>query len=195
MSSESTAVIGGRSLWTLDSSAPAPPGVAPDDPWQGHGFWQSMLAGLLLKSPWSASSLADPDRAYTLHRYVRACDGERTEPIPVPMFIDYCRWFLRHAVGEVGDVRVEQVCREREGFRLDARHGRVGCGPGDTARDADDASLCEVRTRPNYLLRSRLRRPLPVRGDIVSVVCRAARGQIRIRSGGSRIKSTDGRVG
>ena len=88
-------------------------------------FWESMPPGLCLKSPWSASSLADPDRAHTLNRYVASGKSQRTEPIPLSMFIDYCRWFQERAVGNVENVVVQQLSRAGDGFALKLDDGRM----------------------------------------------------------------------
>ena len=60
--------------------------------------WGAMPRGMMLKSPWSASSLSDPRRELTLDRYVWEERGAWPEPIPLPMFVDYCDWFRRRAV-------------------------------------------------------------------------------------------------
>jgi FAD-dependent urate hydroxylase len=88
-------------------------------------FWESMPTGLLLKSPWSASNLADPNHRYTLDRFVESGAREKVEPIPLSMFVDYGHWFRHHAVGPVDDTRVQRVSHDRGAFRLELADGRV----------------------------------------------------------------------
>ncbi len=58
-----------------------------------------MPTGMLLRSWWEASHIADPDYALGLGNYEAAFDLEqRTEPIPLARFVDYGRWFQEHAV-------------------------------------------------------------------------------------------------
>ena len=88
--------------------------------------WERMPAGMLLKSPWPASSLSDPDGLRTLDRYVADTGMPRVEPVPLPYFLEYCAWFRHHAVPPVDTGR---VCSLREapdgGFRLQLADGRA----------------------------------------------------------------------
>jgi FAD-dependent urate hydroxylase len=88
--------------------------------------WERMPAGMLLKSPWPASSLSDPDGLNTLDRYVADTGMPRVEPIPLPYFLEYCAWFRQQAVPGVDTGR---VCSLREvpegGFRLQLADGRA----------------------------------------------------------------------
>src|SRR5438094_904654 len=87
-------------------------------------FWQNMPPGLCLKSAWSASSLSDPAGRYTLNRYVAATNTSRQEPIPLPFFLDYGRWFQEHAVADVDHTFVQLLSRDGKGFHLDLADGR-----------------------------------------------------------------------
>src|SRR5258708_27647500 len=60
--------------------------------------WVNMPAGMALKSVWSASSLADPEAAFSLDRYCPATGADATEPIPPALFIGYAHWLPEHAV-------------------------------------------------------------------------------------------------
>jgi thioredoxin reductase len=88
-------------------------------------FWRAMPERMFLKSPWSASSLSDPDRAYTLDRYVRAHGLERVQPVPLPMFLDYAGWFRTRAVGDVEETTVRCLARDDGGFRVELDDGSV----------------------------------------------------------------------
>lgn len=88
--------------------------------------WERMPAGMLLKSPWTASSLADPDGLHTLDRYVAETRVRRLEPIPLRYFLDYCRWFRERTVPGVDTGRVCSLRRtEGGGFRLQLADGRA----------------------------------------------------------------------
>ncbi len=87
--------------------------------------WQRMPARMALKSVWSASSLADPDGAFSLDRYCRTTGAVATEPIPLPYFMDYARWFQEHAVPEVDRVRVRCLQLKGNSFQLLLSDGRT----------------------------------------------------------------------
>jgi glycine/D-amino acid oxidase-like deaminating enzyme len=86
-------------------------------------FWRALPRQMLLKSPWSASSLSDPGRLFTLDRYVRAVPQPRVQPVPLPMFLDYADWFRDHAVGELDEVMVSRLSRENGRFSIETDGG------------------------------------------------------------------------
>jgi FAD-dependent urate hydroxylase len=87
-------------------------------------FWASkMPEGMLLRSPRVASSLSDPDGAFTLEAYEAALKKAPCAPVPLDTFVEYGRWF-RQQLGENLDQRtVLRVNRERFGFRLTLQDG------------------------------------------------------------------------
>jgi thioredoxin reductase len=87
-------------------------------------FWQNMPPTMSLKSPWSASSLADPGRAWSLDRYSRGVRLAPPEPIPLPYFLEYGRWFQRHAAPDLDATYVRLAAQEGDGFRLELADGR-----------------------------------------------------------------------
>lgn len=88
-------------------------------------FWQNMPEGLCLKSIWSASSLSDPAGAYSLDRYVAAKKLPYQDPIPLPYFLNYARWFQEQAVPDVDPTYVQSLRRDGEHFHLDLVDGRT----------------------------------------------------------------------
>lgn len=92
-------------------------------------FWEKMPDGMHLKSIWSASSLSDPARNYTLDRYAAAGGIPKREPIPLPDFVAYGHWFQRHAVSEVDSTYVRVLARDGAGFRLELDDGRSLSAP------------------------------------------------------------------
>jgi FAD-dependent urate hydroxylase len=87
-------------------------------------FWASkMPEGMLLRSPRVASSLSDPDRAFTLEAYEAASKTEPCAPVPLDTFVEYGRWF-RHQLGSDHDRRrVLRVHRDGSEFRLSLQDG------------------------------------------------------------------------
>lgn len=87
-------------------------------------FWQSMPPELYLKSSWSAASLADPAGRYGLNDYVRAVEPHPGDPIPLPFFLRYARWFVEHVVPDIDPTYVETLKPVGRGFRLGLADGR-----------------------------------------------------------------------
>ena len=87
-------------------------------------FWaHKMPEGMLLRSPRVASSLSDPDRAFTLEAYEAASQKTPSAPVPLDTFVEYGRWF-RHQLGSDLDQRtVRRVDRDSPGFRLTLQDG------------------------------------------------------------------------
>lgn len=87
-------------------------------------FWQNMPEGLCLKSVWSASTLSDPAGMYSLNNYIGATNTPRQEPIPLPLFLDYSRWFQQHTVPDVDPTYVQWLACDGKQFQLDLADGR-----------------------------------------------------------------------
>jgi FAD-dependent urate hydroxylase len=88
-------------------------------------FWQGMPSGMFLKSSWSASSLSDPARVFSLDHYVAETGIRAPEPIPLALFTDYCAWFRRNAVGPVDPACVSSLRRTESGFQVAFTDSRV----------------------------------------------------------------------
>jgi Pyridine nucleotide-disulphide oxidoreductase len=83
------------------------------------GFWESMPVRMFLRSYWSASSIADPDRSLSLDHYEASLGRPIPSPLPLQDFVAYGQWFQRRAVPDVDTRRVTRVARARdEGFLL-----------------------------------------------------------------------------
>jgi FAD-dependent urate hydroxylase len=87
-------------------------------------FWRAMPPGLCLKSAWSASSLSDPDGSYGLNTYVKAVEPHPGDPIPLPFFLRYARWFQERAVPEVDETHVISLAKRGDAFQLALADGR-----------------------------------------------------------------------
>ncbi|MEV8547803.1 NAD(P)-binding domain-containing protein [Streptomyces sp. NPDC051572] len=87
---------------------------------------ENMPAGMLLKSPPSASMLSAPQRGFTLDDYCRGLGETRLtghDQVPVEMFVRYGRWFAEQLVPEVENIRVLGVDRQADGFHLKLASG------------------------------------------------------------------------
>jgi FAD-dependent urate hydroxylase len=94
-------------------------------------FWErKMPVGMLLRSPWKASNLSDPQRAGTIDRFRAASGGGFGAPIPLDRFVDYGRWFQGAHVPVLDRRTVARVSGETSGFgeRLRARRVVVAAG-------------------------------------------------------------------
>lgn len=78
-----------------------------------------MPAGMLLRSPWDASHLADPNSEFTLDAYQSTCGTTLSRPVPLTRFVDYGRWFQRHAVPHAEARQVLRIEPDAAGFRIE----------------------------------------------------------------------------
>jgi len=82
-------------------------------------FWESnMPVGMLLRSGWAATHLADPDQTLTLEKYQAASSRRFSTPVPLDCFIDYGRWFQRQVAPDLDRRKIVQVEPKANGFRL-----------------------------------------------------------------------------
>jgi len=88
-------------------------------------FWQNMPEGLCLKSVWSASTLSDPAGKYSLDNFIAATHAPHQEPIPLPLFLDYTRWFQQHNVPNIDPTYVQRLSRNGNQFQLDLADSRT----------------------------------------------------------------------
>jgi len=89
-------------------------------------FWrQQMPAGMLLRSPWDASHIADPDDVLTLDRYELATGARIERPIPLDVFIRYGVWFQQQVATDVDRRTVAAVEPWRGRFLLRLDDGEV----------------------------------------------------------------------
>jgi hypothetical protein len=89
-------------------------------------FWKkNMPAGMLLRSPWSASNISDPDGTSTLDAYESAVGVELSKPIPLPDFIAYGEWFQRRVAPDVDRRRAVAVHPAGDGFRIRMEDGET----------------------------------------------------------------------
>ena len=81
--------------------------------------WErNMPKGMLLRSRWDATHIADPDRLLSLDRFYEERGLERCDPIPLAHFTGYGRWYQESAVSQVERRRVEQLAWNGGTFRV-----------------------------------------------------------------------------
>jgi FAD-dependent urate hydroxylase len=93
---------------------------------EAMSFWQeNMPAGMLLRSPWDASHIADPKGTLTLDAYVAARGNHMPAPVPLQRFVDYGRWFQRHAAPDLDTRKITQIDRNGNGFLVKTDDGET----------------------------------------------------------------------
>lgn len=102
-------------------------------------FWEAMPKEMFLKSVWSAATLEDPARRHTLTRYAEATGTTKQDPIPLPYFLAYGKWFQQKTVPSVDPTFVRRLSSQDKRFLLEMEDGRdirasrvvmaVGIGP------------------------------------------------------------------
>ena len=89
-------------------------------------FWgQRMPKGMCLRSPLSASSIADPEDALTLDAYARKRGETFTYPLPLEDFLRYAQWRLAESGVEVEARDVRALEKKGRNFRLGFAEGET----------------------------------------------------------------------
>jgi FAD-dependent urate hydroxylase len=87
-------------------------------------FWQhQMPSGMLLRSSWDASHIADPHHHLTLDQYQATVGVQLSTPIPLDDFVKYGHWFQRQAAPDLDRRKVAQLIPSSSGFRLALEDG------------------------------------------------------------------------
>jgi hypothetical protein len=81
-------------------------------------FWRQMPQGMLLRSNWTATSIADYRGPVSLDAYQRATGQRFGKPVPIERFIAYGEWVQSQAAPDVDRRSVATVERDGAGFRL-----------------------------------------------------------------------------
>ncbi len=91
---------------------------------EAMGFWQrNMPKGMKLRSPWSASYIADPSGELTLDAYTKAKGVKPVQPFPLEDFVRYGQWFQQKVAPDLDTRRVELVDGVADGFVLKLEDG------------------------------------------------------------------------
>jgi len=106
-------------------------------------FWSShMPEGMLLRSPWEASHISDPETALTMDAFGASLGSNIPKPIPLDRFVEYGLWFQRKAVPEIDRRKITRIENSSNGFRLSLNDGEqfnsrrvvIAAGIGSFAR-------------------------------------------------------------
>ncbi|MBV9999241.1 MAG: NAD(P)-binding domain-containing protein [Verrucomicrobia bacterium] len=82
-------------------------------------FWESQMPeGMLLRSSWDASHIADPHRSATLDAYSASQHSAVPKPVPLDRFVGYGRWFQNRVVPDLDRRRVGGIEVAGKGFRV-----------------------------------------------------------------------------
>src|SRR5438874_1571089 len=99
-------------------------GMSPRVFGQPMSFWErQMPRGMLVRSPWGASSISDPDGGHSLDAY----EAEQPKPFPRPLpgeeLARYGCWFQQRAVPDLDTRLIATVERNGKGFTLTTEDG------------------------------------------------------------------------
>ena len=82
-------------------------------------FWdRHMPVGMFLRSNWTATQIADPNRSLTLEAYQAASRKNLSAPVPLDRFVDYGLWYQCQAVPDLDRRKIVRVEGDSRGFRL-----------------------------------------------------------------------------
>jgi FAD-dependent urate hydroxylase len=87
-------------------------------------FWQSQMPkGMLLRSGWWASHIADPTDSLTLDQFRETSGNHFSSPVPLDRFVEYGLWYQRRAVPDLDRRKIMRIetCGAR--FRLNFERG------------------------------------------------------------------------
>ena len=89
-------------------------------------FWQRhMPAGMLLRSPWDATHIADPKGRLRLEAYTAARGNHMPSPIPLERFVDYGLWFQQQTVPDLDRRKITCVKQAPRGFYVTTEDGEI----------------------------------------------------------------------
>ena len=89
-------------------------------------FWErNMPVGMLLRSNWSATQIADPSSSLTLEAFQAATGTPVPTPVPLEQFVQYGRWYQNQAVPNLDQRKVKLIESDQEGFRLNLEDSEI----------------------------------------------------------------------
>lgn len=87
-------------------------------------FWERhMPVGMILRSNWTATQIADPHRSLTLEAFRTISGNHLSHPVPLDRFIQYGQWYQRQAIPDLHKRQICKVETNSRGFRLTASDG------------------------------------------------------------------------
>jgi cation diffusion facilitator CzcD-associated flavoprotein CzcO len=89
-------------------------------------FWdRNMPLGMILRSAWTATTIADPLHLLTLDAYQAASGNHLPAHVPVDRFIQYGQWYQRQAVPDLDLRKIARIESDPKGFRLTLADGEI----------------------------------------------------------------------
>jgi len=89
-------------------------------------FWdRNMPVGMFLRSNWTATQIAGPDKSLTLESFQAATGAHFSMPVPLDQFVQYGRWYQRQAVPDLDQRKIERIESDPKGFRLILEDGEA----------------------------------------------------------------------
>jgi len=89
-------------------------------------FWdRNMPLGMILRSAWTATTIADPHHLLTLDAYKAASGNHLSAPVPLDRFIQYGQWYQRQAVPDLDLRKIARIESDPKGFRLTLADGEI----------------------------------------------------------------------
>ena len=89
-------------------------------------FWdRNMPLGMILRSAWTATTIADPRQLWTLDAYKAASGNHLSAPVPLDRFIEYGQWYQRQAVPDLDQRKIARIESDPKGFRLTLDDGET----------------------------------------------------------------------
>ncbi len=93
---------------------------------QPMSFWQcQMPLGMLLRSNWTATEIAGPDRSLSLEAFQAASGLRFGVPVPLDCFIQYGHWCQKQAVPHLDRRSIARIDLDSNGFRLELEDGEA----------------------------------------------------------------------
>jgi cation diffusion facilitator CzcD-associated flavoprotein CzcO len=89
-------------------------------------FWdRNMPVGMFLRSNWTATQIADPHGALTMERFQSESGTCFSMPVPLDNFVQYGRWYQRHAAPDLEQRKIQRIESDSDGFRLTLEDGEM----------------------------------------------------------------------
>ena len=89
-------------------------------------FWdRNMPVGMLLRSNWTATQIAGPDRSLALESFQAASGHHFSTPVPLECFLQYGLWYQSQAVPDLDRRSVARVDSDAKGFQVTLRDGET----------------------------------------------------------------------
>src|SRR5215213_6629304 len=88
-------------------------------------FWRSMPRGMVLRSNWTATSIAEYKGQLSLDSYCEASGHRFSLPVPLERFVDYGEWVQDRVAPDTDRRSVRSVAPGEGGFEVEAEDERV----------------------------------------------------------------------